>query len=318
MEGNDIITNVQPVTICDQLDSRPIHSRILLLRDIPILIDRDIAELYGVETKALNQAVKRNRNRFPERYCFELTKQEKDELFTNCDRFNALKHSSAMPHAFTEQGVAMLSAVLKSETAIQVSINIMDAFVAMRHTLSNNSLIFNRLESIEHNQMLIQSEHMEIKRRQDATDKRIEEVFLEMERSTSTPSQGVFFDGQIYDAYRFVAECTRKARQRIVLIDNYIDDTVLTLLDKRADGVTAKIYTTNISRQLRLDLERHNNQYAPIEIGIYRRAHDRFLIIDEEVYHIGASIKDLGKKLFAFSLMTEWSATDFLTNIATS
>ena len=277
------------------------------IRGQQVLVDRDLALLYKVETKVLNQAIKRNIERFPARFRFQLSKEETSELVTNCDRFNMLKHSTVCPYVFTEQGVAMLSTVLRSATAIETSIKIMDAFVAMRHILSSNTQLFHRLETIEYHQL-------EMKRHQDQTDNRIDEIFNKINRS-DMPQQGIFYNGQIYDAYTFVANLVRSAECRIILIDNYVDDTVLTLLDKRKKDVNASIYTDGISRNLRLDIDRHNAQYPPIMVGKYRMAHDRFYIIDDKVYHIGASIKDLGKKLFGFSLMQELTATELLIKI---
>ncbi len=298
---NELVAN------CDRFEIVPVQNRIVVIRDIPVLIDSDIAELYGVETKALNQAVKRNIARFPDRYRFQLTELEAIELVTKCDRFRKLKHSSTLPYAFTEQGIAMLSAVLHSETAVQVSIRIMDAFVTMHHLVSSASPIFRRLEAVEFNQL-------EMQRHQIEADKRIDEVFQIMQSKT-VPNQGVFYDGQIYDAYTFVADLIRSATGRIILIDNYIDDTILTMLDKRRVNVSVKIYTARISQSLKLDIEKHNSQYAPIIISCYTKAHDRFLLIDDKVYHIGASIKDLGKKLFAFSLIQDMSADELLERI---
>jgi len=290
-------------------DIQKIEDAIYTIRGQQVLLDRDLAMLYQVETKVLNQAVKRNIERFPERFRFQLSKEETTELVTNCDRFKLLKHSSVCPYAFTEQGVAMLSTVLRSTTAVETSIRIMDAFVAMRHFVSFNAQLFQRLETIEYHQL-------EMKRRQDQTENRIDEIFDKINKS-DMPQQGVFYDGQIYDAYTFVADLIRCAECRIVLIDNYVDDTVLTLLNKRNSNVIASIYTDRISRNLQLDIDRHNAQYPPIMVGVYRMAHDRFLIIDDKVYHIGASIKDLGKKLFGFSLMKELTATELLTKIGT-
>ena len=201
----------EPVTNCDQL-SVPIERRILTLRDKQVMIDRDLAELYGVDTKVLNQAVKRNIERFPEHFRFQLTTSEKDELVTNCDRFSGLKHSSVNPFAFTEQGVAMLSAVLKSETAVNTSIRIMEAFVAMRNFLMNNASIFQRMERIEMKQL--------------KTDEKVDAI-LDRLNANQTPTEGIFFDGQIFDAYAFVADLIRKAKRRIVVIDSNVDDSVL-------------------------------------------------------------------------------------------
>lgn len=297
------------VANCDQLQDNevtvtaPIESRIMSIRGRQIMIDRDLAELYGVETKVLNQAVKRNMERFPERFRFQLTKKEMNELVTNCDRFNSLKHSTARPYAFTEQGVAMLSTILRSETAIRMSIHIMDAFVAMRRFITTNAEIFQRLSTMEYHQL-------EMQQHQQETDKRIDEVFRRLDEGNAKPKQGVFYNGQIYDAYTFVSDLIKSAKKRIILIDNYVDETVLTLLDKREIGVAAIIYTQQITRHFQLDIDRHNAQYAPIEIYTFRLSHDRFLCIDDNVYHIGASIKDLGKKWFGFSKMEILTPTE--------
>lgn len=297
------------VANCDRLQNNevivttPIESRIMSIRGRQIMIDRDLAELYGVETKRLNEAVKRNKDRFPERFRFQLTKEEMVELVTNCDRFNSLKHSAARSYAFTEQGVAMLSTVLRSETAIRMSIRIMDAFVAMRRFMTTNAEIFQRLSTMEYHQL-------EMQQHQQETDKRIDEVFRRLDEGYAKPKQGVFYNGQIYDAYTFVSDLIKSAKKRIILIDNYVDETVLTLLDKREIGVAAIIYTQQITRHFQLDIDRHNAQYAPIEINTFRLSHDRFLCIDDNVYHIGASIKDLGKKWFGFSKMEILTPTE--------
>lgn len=289
----------EPVTNCDQLPM-PIENRILTLRGKQVMIDRDLAELYGVDTKRLNEQVKRNIDRFPERFRFQLSNQEKDELVANCDRFNVLKHSSSKPFAFTEQGVAMLSTVLKSETAVNTSIRIIDAFVAMRNFLLNNASIFQRMERIEMKQL--------------KTDEKVDAI-LDRLNGPKEPEQGVFFNGQIFDAYVFVAKLIRRAQKRIVVIDSYIDDSVLVQLSKRNTGVTVDIYDGRISDQLRQDVERHNRQYPGVTLHAYNKAHDRFLIIDEEVYHIGHSLKDLGKKLFAFSKMDVLTGSELLSKL---
>lgn len=288
-------------------NSENIEAFILTIRGKQVLLDRDLAMLYNVETKRLNEQVKRNIERFPSRFRFQLSKEELNELVANCDRFDTLKHSTSCPYVFTEQGVAMLSTVLRSKTAVETSVKIMDAFVAMRYFLASNVKVFHRLESIEY-------EQLEMKRWREQTSSRIDEIFNKINQP-EFPQQGIFYDGQIYDAYTFVANLIRDAKSSIVLIDNYIDDTVLTLLDKRNDDVTASIYTDRISRNLQLDINRHNAQYPPISIGIYRKAHDRFLIVDSKVYHIGASIKDLGKKIFGFSLMKDLDVMDLLNKI---
>lgn len=278
------------------VESGRIESLIVEIRGQQVMLDRDLASLYGVETKVLNQAVKRNINRFPDHFRFQLTEYETNELVTNCDRLQNLKHSSIFPFVFTEQGVAMLSTVLRSDTAISMSIQIMDAFVAMRHFIASNAQIFQRLETIEHHQL-------ELAVHQSETDRKLEEVFKRLDDSSIQKRHGIFFDGEIFDAYSLTCQIIKTATKRIVLFDNYIDETVLTLLDKRNAGVAATIYTQRITQQLKLDIVRHNSQYPAIDVRIFDRSHDRFLCIDDTVYHIGASLKDLGKKWFAFNRM---------------
>lgn len=295
------------VANCD-LQSVEIESLIHHIRGKQVILDRDLATLYKVDTKRLNEQVKRNKERFPEDFMFQLSTEE----FENWKSQFATSKSIIMgarkkPYAFTESGIAMLSSVLRSEVAIEVNIRIMRAFVAMRHFLTSNTLLFQRLENIEYHKL-------EMQRRQDQAENRIDEIFDQINKS-EIPEQGIFYDGQIYDAYTFVADLLRSARSRIILIDNYIDDTVLTLLNKRNSNVSVTIYTDRISRNLQLDIERHNTQYPVIAVKTYRMAHDRFLIIDDKIYHIGASIKDLGKKLFGFSLMHELSVTELLNRI---
>ena len=285
-----------------------IENLIHVIRGKQVMLDRDLARLYGVETRVLNQAVQRNIERFPDDFMFKLSKEEaessrsqfvmlnedgelsRSQFATLNGRGHNIKH---LPYAFTENGVAMLSSVLRSQQAINVNIQIMRAFNAMRHFLASNAQVFQRLEVIEHTQLSLVAH-------QEDTDKKFEEVFRRLDDGSTTPKQAIFYDGQIFDAYKFVNERIREAKKRIVLIDNYIDETVLAMLDKRGKDVTAKVYTKNISRQLSLDFEKHNAQYTPIEVEQFDRAHDRFLCIDDTVYLIGASIKDLGKKWFGF------------------
>ena len=277
-----------------------VESLIRVIRGQQVMLDRDLAELYGVETKVLNQAVKRNLGRFPDDFRFQLTKEEcsRSQFVTlNEGRGSNIKY---LPYAFTEQGVAMLSGVLKSSTAVEVNIRIMRAFVSMRHFMVNNAAIFQRLETIEFNQLESNKVQAKILAHQEVQDHRIEELFRRLDEGMYKPKQGIFFDNQIYDAYSFVSELVKGAKQRIILIDNYVDETVLTLLDKRGENVSATIYTQQVSRQLRLDVDRHNSQYPPIEVDVFRRSHDRFLCIDDTVYHVGASIKDLGKNGLPF------------------
>lgn len=298
--GSEADANTVVVTNCDRSVPMPIENRILTIRGHQVMVDRDLAELYQVDTKVLNQAVKRNVERFPESFRFRLSSNEKEELVTNCDRFKMLKHSTSNPYVFTEQGVSMLSAVLKSDTAIHTSIRIIEAFVAMRNFLMNNASIFQRMERLEMKQL--------------KTDEKVDAI-LDKLGGDKAPKEGIFFQGQIFDAYVFIADLIRKAQNRIVIIDNYIDDTVLLQLSKRKAGVTVDIYDGQISKQLRQDVAAHNAQYSGVTLHCYKKAHDRFLIIDEEVYHIGASLKDLGKKLFAFSKMDVMTGTELLSKL---
>lgn len=271
-------------------NTQEIENRIFSVRGQQVMIDRDLAEMYQVQTKVLNQAVKRNSQRFPEKFRFQLTENEKDELVTNCDRFTNLKHSTALPYAFTEQGIAMLSAVLRSDIAIQVSIQIMDAFVEMRKVLTSQSNVLQRVDSLELKQL--------------ENNQKFNQIFKALEAGSPQKKQGVFFNGQTFDAYTFVADIVREAKKSIQLIDNYIDDSVLLLFAKRNKDISVTLYTKTITKVLQQDIKKYNQQYPNINLKKFDKAHDRFLIIDNKtVYHIGASLKDLGKKWFAFSII---------------
>ena len=261
------------------------------------MLDYDLARIYQVETKALNQAVKRNIERFPNSFRFQLTN---DEFLNLRSQFvtSSLGHGGrrSLPYAFTEQGVAMLSAVLRSKAAVQVSIEIMRAFVQLRKFITINAALFQRLDNIELKQL--------------EADQKFNEIFKALGKGDTLPKQGVFFDGQIFDAYSFVSDLIRSAKKSIIIIDNYIDDTVLTLLSKKGNIVKSYLLTKTISKQMRLDVEKFNEQYKPLQIQQFNKSHDRFIIIDNnEIYHFGASLKDLGKKWFAFSRIDKQSVT---------
>lgn len=295
------------ITNCDQLsETIDIQPMIKVIRGQQVMLDSDLSALYGVETRRLNEQVKRNIERFPDDFMFQLRKEELDNLMSQ-NATSSWGGTRKLPYAFTEQGIAMLSSVLKSQTAVEVNIRIMRAFITMRRFIATNAQLFQRLETIEYHQL-------EMKQHQEVTDRRIDEVFKHLDADIP-PMQGIFYDGQVFDADRFVSDLIRKAKQSIVLIDNYVDDTVLTLLDKRSEGVSATIYTQRVSSQFQLDVDRHNSQYPLIEIKRFNKAHDRFLLIDNEVYHIGASIKDLGKKWFGFTLMRDITATELIKKI---
>ncbi|MBU1202109.1 MAG: ORF6N domain-containing protein [Nanoarchaeota archaeon] len=267
-----------------------IKKRIFTIRGFQVMLDRDLAELYEVPTNALNQAVKRNIERFPNNFMFQLTNSEYRSLRSQIVTLETGKgkHRKYLPYVFTEQGVSMLSGILRSPTAIKVSIQIMNAFVAMRKFIVSNAQIFQRLNRVE----LKQLEY----------DNKFEKVFEAIESKELVKKQGIFYDGQIFDAYKFVSDLIKEANKSIILIDNYVDDTVLTLFLKRKKDVKVIIYTKKVTENLKLDLKKFNSQYEPILIKEFDNSHDRFMIIDDkEVYHFGASLKDLGKKWFAFS-----------------
>ena len=308
-ESEEPVTNCdqskEVVANCDQLvtvettseEEIDIAKLIVVVRGQQVLIDRDIAMLYKVETKVLNQKVKRNVARFPERFRFQLTKREMKELVTNCDRFESLKHSSSAPYAFTEQGISMLSAVVTSQKAVDTSIRIMDAFVGMRRYLAANAHIFQRLDRVERQQI-------ERKLWMEQTDDKINTILSKMdEQSPKLLSEQIFPTGCVWDAWAYVSDLVRSAKQRIVLIDNFVDDRVLSLLDKRADNVEATIHS-RYYESLQIDLKKHNEQYREIKfIQLPQKNHDRFLIIDDDVYLLGASVKDMGVGMCAVTKM---------------
>ncbi|MDZ4204098.1 MAG: ORF6N domain-containing protein [Bacteroidales bacterium] len=279
---------------------RDIENRIFTIRGLQVMLDSHLAEMYNIETKVFNQSVKRNIERFPENFRFQLTENEWESLRSQ----NATlekgrgKHRKYIPYVFTENGVAMLASVLKSETAIKVSIAIITAFVEMRKFILEKAGLFQRLDRVELKQI--------------ETDQKFEQVFKALESKKIHPDKGIFFDGQVFDAWVFISELTRKATKNITMIDNYIDETVLSLFAKKQKGVSVDIYTKNISRTLHEDAKKFNAQYGGLSLHAFNAAHDRFLLIDKtEVYHIGASLKDLGKKWFAFSKMEKDSLVIF-------
>ncbi|NLD17517.1 MAG: ORF6N domain-containing protein [Tissierellia bacterium] len=269
------------------VEDKQIQNLIYTIRGKQVMIDRDLAELYQVQTKRLNEQVKRNINRFPEEFCFQLDDKEKDELVANCDRFEMLKHSSSNPYAFTEQGIAMLSAVLRSDVAVKVSVKIMNTFVEMRRFLISNGAVFERLDRVELKQL--------------ETDQKFEKVFNYIASQTEV-KQNIFYDGQIYDAFSFIVDLIKKAKTKLILIDNYVDTNTLNMLCKKNTGVDVKVVTAGKGSLTTKDITKFNAQYSKLSVKTMNDFHDRFLIIDDkEVYHIGASIKDAGKKSFGIT-----------------
>ena len=309
MEENNLI-NTSLLSESSNSGLMPIENLIHIIRGQQVMIDSDLARLYGVETKYLKRAVKANIKRFPSDFMFELAPSEFNSLrCRNCTSNDKAQRGGTryMPFVFTEQGVAMLSSVLKSDAAIEVNIRIMRAFTAMRSFLMNNAHIFQRLETVEHHQLLLQ-------KHQSETDRKIEEVLTRLDYKEAEPIEGFFYEGQIFDAYTLISDLVRKADTRIILIDNYVDDRVLKTLDKRKEGVSATVFTNPRNSQINLDIRRHNAQYPEITLRHCTNVHDRFLIIDDTVYFIGGSIKDLGKKIVAFSQMHQ-SPEDIISKI---
>ena len=295
----------EPFAMVTGVNVAPVENYIYTIRGKYVMIDIDLAKLYGVENRSLRQAVRRNTNKFPDDFMFRLMKDEANELINKGVSQNVIPSGyntgGAEMFAFTEQGVAMLATILKSPNAVDVSITILRAFVAMRHFLLTNAQIFLRLERVES--------------KQHETDAKIEQVFAKLEEKTLKPQQGLFFDGQVFDAYEFVCNLIKRASSRIILIDNYVDESVLTMLNKRRTGSPAAIYTQSITKQFALDIAKHDAQYPPIAVKMFNKSHDRFLIIDNQVYHIGASIKDLGKKWFAVLLMEDENPDNLISRL---
>lgn len=290
------------ITINSQSPDVSTGSKILTLRGMEVILDKDLAESYQVETKRLNEQVRRNLNRFPPEFMFQLTKEEWQSLRSQFATIDGRgRYTKYPPYAFTEHGVIMVAAILKSEVADKASVKVVEAFVAMRRFLVANAQVFQRLDRIEYK--LLESDH------------KIEDLYSKLEEKSLEPKQGIFFDGQIYDAYEFICSLLKKANTRIILIDNYVDDTVLTMLDKRPNGIKAAIFTQQMSNQFKLDLEKHYQQYPAIDVTLFKKAHDRFLIIDDEVYLVGASLKDLGKKWFAVALLSAVNPNEMLSRI---
>ena len=282
-------------------DNKEIQSMIYTFRGRQVMLDSDLAMLYQVTTSNLNKAMKRNIARFPERFCFQLTENEYENLrFQNgiSSLTNNYGGRRYIPYVFTEQGIAMLSAVLKSDIAVEVSLKIMDSFVEMRKFLISNQELFSRLDKAELRQIEFEKK-VDLKNAE--TDKKLEEVF-DYIATTKEVKQKIFFNGQIYDAFSLMVEIVEKAEKELILIDNYVDVNTLNILSKKKDGVNVLIVTSGNGNLTEKDIAKFNSQYPKLTVKISKDFHDRFLIIDrKEVYHIGASIKDAGKKSFGIT-----------------
>jgi hypothetical protein len=266
-----------------------IKSKIYTIRGLQVILDSDLSKLYGVKAIRLREQVKRNIKRFPSDFMLKLNDDEIDFMVSQ-NAIPSRKHLGGHhPYAFTEQGVANLSSILNSDKAVEINIKIIRAFISMRKLIASSTGLFPRVENIECRLL----EH----------DKKLDNLF-EAIQGKILPNKGIFFEGQVFDAYKFISEIIKNAKKSIILIDNYIDESVLVLFSKRGKNINVKIYT----KQIMLDLQKFNSQYPSIEIKQFAKSHDRFLIIDEKiVYHFGASLKDLGKKWFAFSRLDKES-----------
>ena len=282
-----------------------IQSKIYTIRNQQVMLDSDLALMYQVETKRLNERVKRNLARFPESFCFQLSKDEYDNLrsqfATSSEEYGGRRY---LPYVFTEQGIAMLSAVLNSETAISVSIKIMNAFVEMRRFMANNAMLFERISAVELKQLEFQKQ----------TEEKFEEVF-EYISDHAESEQKIFYDGQIYDAFSLIASLIQKATKSIELVDGYVDVVTLNLLAKKKKGVNVNIYTFAKTKLSQTDIKNFNSQYPTLNVKTTNSFHDRFLVLDDKtVYHIGASIKDVGKKCFGITLIQDSTMANDLIN----
>ena len=285
------INSVVPV----EANNIDIRNLVYVIRGQQVMLDSDLAALYQVETRVFNQTVSRNIERFPENFRFQLTKDEFNSLRSQIVTSNGRGGRRYLPFVFTEQGIAMLSGVLRSEVAVQVSIRIMNTFVEMRRFIANNALLFERISSIELKQLEYQK----------STDERFDKVFQYIDDHTES-EQKVFFDGQIYDAFSLLVSIIQKANKEIILIDGYVDINTLDLLAKKKKDVNVKCYTYSNTPLSNRDISQFNKQYATLTVKKTSVFHDRFLILDGVIaYHIGASLKDAGKKCFGISLLTD-------------
>ena len=301
---NDNVNLVNKESDVVKYETENIKNFIYTIRGKQVMLDSDVAMLYHYETKNINKAMKRNIERFPEDFCFQLTEKEVENLRFQFGTSSLEKENYGgrryLPYVYTEQGISMLAGVLKNEIAVQVSISIIRAFIEMRRFISLNGQVFQEINDIK-GQLL---EH----------DKKFDEVFDELQRKQESEfKQSIFFDGQIYDAYSLVIDIIKSAKQEILIIDNYIDDSVLKMLSKKNKDVEVVILTTQNSNIRKLDIQKFNKQYPVLKLAYTNKFHDRFIIIDNrELYHIGASLKDLGKKCFAISKIDDQEYIDII------
>lgn len=312
--------------IKNEITKEKIKNLIYTIREKQVMLDSDVAMLYNYPTKRINETVNRNKQRFPENFCFQLTNEEyevircknvtlnqnnmqekidnslRSQFATLNENIGRGKHRKYLPYVFTEQGIAMLSGLLKNDIAIRVSINIMNAFVEMRKFLMLNGQVFERLTSMEYKLL----EH----------DKKFEEVFNQLQVEENI-KQRIFFDGQIYDAYSLIVDIIKKANMKILIIDNYIDDSILKMLAKKKNNVEVVILTSDKSNIEILDIKKFNKEYPILKVAKTNKFHDRFIVVDnKEMYHLGASIKDLGKKCFGINKIEDMEIIEKIINLS--
>ena len=282
-----------------------IRDLIYTIRGKQVMLDSDVAMLYHYETKKINQTVKRNIDRFPEKFCFQLTENELENMWSQIVtaskiKENKFRNKKYLPYVFTEQGIAMLSGLLRNEIAVQVSINIMDAFIEMRKFLNANGQVFERLTNVEYKLL----EH----------DNKINKVFDELQKEKEIEiKQKIFFEGQIWDSYSLIIKIIKEAKYKITIIDNYVDDSILDMLTKKNKGIEVNIITSDKSNISKLDIQKFNKEYGTLKMAKTNKIHDRFVLIDNEIlYHLGASIKDLGKKCFGINKIIDKNVIEML------
>lgn len=301
---------INSLVVQNNISNEEIKNLIYTIRGKQVMLDSDVAMLYHYETKKINQTVKRNINRFPERFCFKLTEEELETMWsqivtTSKSEVNKYRSKKYLPYVFTEQGIAMLSGLLKNEIAVQVSIKIMDAFVEMRKYINLNKYLFEKVITIE----------SKIDKKFTEYDKKFDEVFDQLQHEENI-KQKVFFEGQIYDAYSLIIDIIKKAYKKILIIDNYTDDSILKMLTKKNKNVEVVILTSDKSNIEKIDIQKFNKEYPILKIAKTNKFHDRFIIIDNrEMYHLGASIKDLGKKCFGINKIEDTKIIDKIINL---
>lgn len=306
-ENNNIALVDEEVNIV-KYDTENIKNLIYTIRGKQVMLDSDVAMLYHYSTKRINETVRRNIERFPGNFCFQLTKNETENLRSQIATSSLKKENyggrRTLPYVFTEQGIAMLSGLLKNEIAIKVSINIMNAFVEMRKFILNNAQVFKRLTNVEYKLL----EH----------DKKFDEVFDELQKNKKEEfNQKIFFEGQIYDAYSLIIDIIKQAKHKILIIDNYIDDSILKILSKKNKNVEAVVLTSPNCNLNRLDINKFNKQYPVLKVARTNKFHDRFIVIDDkQLYHVGASLKDLGKKCFAISKIEDMEYVEKISKLS--